>query len=108
MPIPQLKSSRNSSWKEGSRESNKKVSSSYSRKKSKKTIKMILLKAALYLAALFTVLIIITMLWISRDLPNPNQLIEREVAQSTKIYDRTGENIIYEISGEQRRTLIKL
>lgn len=108
MPIPQLKSSRNSSWKEGSRESNKKVSSGYSRKKSKKTIKTILLKAALYLAALFTIIIIITMLWISRDLPNPNQLIEREVAQSTKIYDRTGENIIYEISGEQRRTLIKL
>ncbi|MFA6530033.1 MAG: penicillin-binding protein [Patescibacteria group bacterium] len=32
----------------------------------------------------------------------------REVAQSTKIYDRAGENILYEISGDQRRTLVAL
>ena len=108
MPIPQLKSRRSSSWKNDSQELRRKNSSNYSRKKDKKAIKKALLKAALYLAAMFTVIIIITMLWISRDLPNPNQLIEREAAQSTKIYDRTGENIIYEISGEQRRTLIKL
>ena len=45
---------------------------------------------------------------VSRDLPNPNQLINREVAQSTKIYDRTGEHILYEISGNQKRTLVSL
>lgn len=46
--------------------------------------------------------------WISRDLPNPNQLISREVAQSTKIYDRTGQHVLYEISGDQKRTLVDL
>jgi 1A family penicillin-binding protein len=46
--------------------------------------------------------------WISRDLPNPNQLIEREVAQSTKIYDRNGEHVLYEVHGEQKRTLVSL
>jgi len=45
---------------------------------------------------------------ISRDLPNPNQLINREIAQSTKIYDRTGEHILYEIHGDQKRTLVSL
>ena len=46
--------------------------------------------------------------WYSRDLPDPNKIIERDVAQSTKIYDRTGENLLYEIHGDQRRTLIDI
>lgn len=50
----------------------------------------------------------IGIVWISRDLPNPNQLIEREVAQSTKIYDRSGEHVLYEVHGEQKRTLVSL
>ena len=47
-------------------------------------------------------------LWFSRDLPNPNQLINRDVAQSTKIYDRTGQHILYEIHGDQKRTLVSI
>ncbi len=46
--------------------------------------------------------------WISRDLPDPNTLSEREVAQSTKIYDRSGEKLLYEIAGDQKRTLVTL
>lgn len=46
--------------------------------------------------------------WYSRDLPDPNSLTLREIAQSTKIYDRTGEHLLYEISGDQRRTLVEL
>lgn len=46
--------------------------------------------------------------FLSRDLPNPNQLIDREVAQSTKIYDRSGEHVLYEVHGEQKRTLVSL
>ena len=46
--------------------------------------------------------------WLSRDLPNPNQLMDRQVAQSTKIYDRTGQNLLYEIHGDQARTLVQL
>jgi|WetSurMetagenome_2_1015567.scaffolds.fasta_scaffold00849_15 1A family penicillin-binding protein len=46
--------------------------------------------------------------WLSRDLPNPNQLMDRQVAQSTKIYDRTGQNILYDIHGDQQRTLVEL
>ncbi|MFH1632143.1 MAG: PBP1A family penicillin-binding protein [bacterium] len=46
--------------------------------------------------------------WISRDLPDPNSLNDREVAQSTKIYDRTGEHLLYEIAGDQKRTLVTL
>lgn len=46
--------------------------------------------------------------WVSRDLPNPDTLLERNVALSTKIYDRTGEHLLYDIHGAQARTLVKL
>ncbi len=46
--------------------------------------------------------------WVSRDLPDPNKLLDREVEQSTKIYDRTGEHLLYEIHGNKNRTLVKL
>ena len=46
--------------------------------------------------------------WVSRDLPNPNALMTRDVAQSTKIYDRTGEHLLYEIHGNKNRTLVPL
>ena len=58
--------------------------------------------------ALFALIAFVGILIIGRDLPNPNQLINREVAQSTKIYDRTGEHVLYEIHGEQKRTLVSL
>ncbi|PIT87217.1 MAG: hypothetical protein COU31_03920, partial [Candidatus Magasanikbacteria bacterium CG10_big_fil_rev_8_21_14_0_10_40_10] len=45
---------------------------------------------------------------VSRDLPDPNKLIERSVSQSTKIYDRTGTHLLYEIYNDQKRTLIDL
>lgn len=69
----------------------------------RKLIKFILVATAIFILSISLFIVII-----SRNLPNPDQLIEREVAQSTKIYDRSGENILYEIHGEQKRTLIKL
>ncbi len=49
----------------------------------------------------------ITVLWWSRDLPNPQNIDARRVAQSTKIFDRTGQNLLYEI-GDVHRTTIPL
>jgi 1A family penicillin-binding protein len=46
--------------------------------------------------------------WVAKDLPEPNRLMERQVIQNTKIYDRTGETILYEISGNVKRTLVDL
>lgn len=46
--------------------------------------------------------------WISRDLPDPNTLITREMQLSTKIYDRTGTHLLYEVHGDESRTLIQL
>ncbi len=53
-------------------------------------------------------LIIITGLFAhySKDLPNPNKINKRVIAESTKIYDRTGKHLLYEIYGEEKRTVI--
>ena len=43
-----------------------------------------------------------------RDLPDPNSLTNRTIEQSTRIYDKTGTHILYEIFGEENRTLVPL
>lgn len=77
-----------------------------------KILKIILGKKFIKTVAIFVLLIIIVSFIfvssLSRNLPNPDQLIEREIAQSTVIYDRTGENILYEFHGEEKRTLVKI
>lgn len=45
---------------------------------------------------------------LSRNLPEPGRLIDRNVAISTKIYDRKGETLLYDLHGEAKRTLIAL
>lgn len=43
----------------------------------------------------------------SKDLPSPKRLVDRDLALSTKIYDRNGE-LLYDVYGEENRTLIRL
>ena len=67
-----------------------------------------LLKLLLTVAGLGLVFFILMVLFFSITLPSPSKLMERQVAESTKIYDREGKTIIYEIHGEQKRTLVTL
>ena len=39
-------------------------------------------------------------------LPSPEHLATRQISQSTKIFDRTGEVLLYEIHGEEKRTVV--
>lgn len=41
-----------------------------------------------------------------KDLPSPGQFVDKQITQSTKIYDRTGEVLLYEIYGDEKRTVI--
>ncbi|TSC69357.1 MAG: 1A family penicillin-binding protein [Parcubacteria group bacterium Gr01-1014_66] len=43
-----------------------------------------------------------------RDLPSPERIRERAIIESTKIYDRTGRVLLYEIHGEEKRTVVPL
>jgi len=44
--------------------------------------------------------------YFAKDLPDPTKIGERQVIESTKIYDRTGQTVLYDIHGEERRTVI--
>lgn len=45
-------------------------------------------------------------IYFSKDLPSPGKVNTRFIAESTKIYDRTGEHLLYDVHGEEKRTLI--
>lgn len=44
--------------------------------------------------------------YVAKDLPSVVNLDDRKVIQSTQIYDRTGQELLYEISGNENRTII--
>ncbi|MGC9067070.1 MAG: transglycosylase domain-containing protein [Minisyncoccia bacterium] len=50
----------------------------------------------------------LSLILLARHLPDPKDFNERSIAQSTKIYDRTGQVLLYDIHGEERRTVIPL
>lgn len=43
---------------------------------------------------------------IARGLPSPDNFDIKTIPQSTKIYDRTGEILLYEVYGEEKRTVV--
>ncbi|MFA5211577.1 MAG: PBP1A family penicillin-binding protein [Patescibacteria group bacterium] len=71
---------------------------------SKKNLVLFFLTVAVFVFIISTISII----WISKDLPDPDKLTDRQVNQSTKIFDRTGEHLLYEIFLDERRTIVEL
>ncbi len=47
-------------------------------------------------------------IYFAKDFPRPEKFTERQFIQSTKIYDRTGDILLYEIYGEEKRTIVLL
>ena len=61
----------------------------------------------------FVVVLLIGGIWLSltvvsitKELPRPEKISDIKPTQSTKIYDRTGQVLLYEIHGEQNRTVV--
>ncbi len=70
-------------------------------KKFLKIFGYIMLGFAIFVAAIF--------IWFAKDLPSSSEILSgRLVDQATQIYDRTGEHVLYEIHGDENRTLISL
>ena len=61
---------------------------------------------ALFLGGFGTLVVILGFVYIIKTLPTPDLLESRQVSQSTKIYDRAGEVLLFEIHGEEKRTVI--
>ncbi len=77
----------------------------YKDKKPKKRLKKIVL-FFVFVIVLFFVWLLVFVLSVTSDLPDPAQFAELPKAQSTKIYDRDAEILLYEIHGEEKRTII--
>ncbi len=52
------------------------------------------------------ILLLLMFVYFAKDLPSPQQISQRQITESTKIYDRTGQVILYDIHGEEKRTII--
>lgn len=61
---------------------------------------LVVVVGGISLAVIFT--------WLSQTLPDPNNLSTREVAQSTQILDRDAKTVLYEIHGDEKRTVVNL
>lgn len=75
----------------------------------KKSFKKIIFVLGAGTAALFFVCAVFGLAvfaYFSKDLPDPSKFTKRQVAESTKIYDSTGKVLLYEIHGEEKRTVV--
>jgi 1A family penicillin-binding protein len=76
------------------------------RKKLKRSIWRILWLSFLTLSIGAVLFVAGFFIYFAKDLPNPDKVNDRFIAESTKIYDRTGNHLLYEVHGEEKRTLI--
>ena len=76
------------------------------KKHSRKQKMLMLLKICGVIAAIGLLFIIGVFAYFAKDLPEPGKVNMRTINESTKIYDRTGTQLLYDIHGEEKRTLI--
>ncbi len=77
------------------------------RRRVKKTLQFIF---GLFLCGAFlaTIAAVGVFAYYAKDLPSPEKLADRQIIESTKLYDRSGEHLLYEIHGEEKRTVVPL
>lgn len=76
------------------------------RKKPKKNILFTITIISVVITLLIGAGIVIYGAKIIRELPSPDEFASRRINQTTKIYDRTGKVLLYEVHGEEKRTII--
>jgi len=54
------------------------------------------------------VVVIAIFAWVAKDLPSPGKINSRVIPESTKIYDRTGQHLLYDVHGEEKRTIVPI
>ncbi|MCK4355257.1 PBP1A family penicillin-binding protein [Candidatus Parcubacteria bacterium] len=79
----------------------------YKESKKKKGAK-ILVKFFFSCFFIFVFSILALFVYYAKELPRPEKFTERQFNESTKIYDKTGEILLYKIYGEEKRTIVPL
>jgi penicillin-binding protein 1A len=78
-------------------------------RKNAKRRKINLLLSIFLWGVLFSVFCFLAIfIYFAKDLPRPEKFTEKQFIQSAKIYDRTGTVLLYEVYGEEKRTLVPL
>jgi penicillin-binding protein 1C len=73
----------------------------------RKSLKRIILDGFIVLFVLGLISLGVTLVWISSlDIPDLSSFEERRILQSTKIFDRTGEVLLYDLHQDVRRTIV--
>ena len=73
----------------------------------KKNWKEIIIDVLIFSFASVIIVVAGVLLWVSSlEIPDLSAFEERKVLQSTKIYDRTGETVLYDLNQDVRRTII--
>src|SRR3989338_6634315 len=68
-------------------------------------------KATAWVGSLFLLVVagtVIVVLYFASSIPSLSQIENRQVPQSTKIFDRDSKTLLYEISAGQKRTVVPL
>src|SRR3989344_7707438 len=71
----------------------------------KRTVKALVM-LFLWLFVIGSIIFLSFFIYLVWTLPDPDSIAIRRVGESTKIYDRTGEILLYDIHGEEKRTII--
>src|SRR6056297_691317 len=73
----------------------------------KKNWKELIIDALILCIAGFIIVVAGVLIWVSSlEIPDLSAFEERRVLQSTKIYDRTGEIVLYDLNQDVRRTIV--
>lgn len=83
-----------------------KIAHTFYKKYGKRAIVLQVAKYALFLFLGFCILILLLFFYYTYDLPRPEKFTETPFIQSTKIYDRTGKVLLYDIYGEEKREIV--
>ncbi len=63
----------------------------------------------IFFTSIFLILLSFIIFWISTfKIPTPESVNERRVSESTKIYDKTGEFLLYDTGGDTRRSIVSI
>ncbi len=75
-------------------------------KQKKQTIKFLQI-TGIVVASLFIILFV-AVLYFSTTIPSIKEISNQQISQSTKIYDRTGTVLLYDVNSGQKRTVVPL
>src|SRR5258708_26849809 len=61
---------------------------------------------AVWLLVIGAIIFFSFFIYLEQTLPDPGSIAVRKISESTKIYDRTGQVVLYDIHGEEKRTIV--